>query len=135
MAKATAKIFRNLESIVSIPLNIVNFFFDVLEKSKDKNQFGLYDFDGWLANLAKNYPQDALILALRFIRFVQKTNFHFYNHNNAIFQLLNRLFREAEEIEEIDNGTMLQQVIALQDACLAINVSGFDSWLRDAERI
>lgn len=135
VAKAIVKIFRNKKSIVYVPLNIVNFFFDVLERSKDNNHFGLYDFDGWLANLAKNYPQDALTLAFRFIKFVQKTDFHFYSHENAIFQLLNRLFREAEEIEEVDNGGMLQQVIALQDACLAINVNGFENWLRDAERL
>lgn len=134
-AKAIAEIFRKNESIVYVPINIVNFFFDVLEKSKDNNQCGLYDFDSWLANLAKNYPQNALILALRFIKFVQKTNFHFYTHDNAIFQLLNRLFREAEEIEETDNGIMLQQVIALQDACLAININGFESWLKEAERL
>jgi hypothetical protein len=45
-----------------------------------------------------------------------------------------RLFREAEEIEEVDDGNMLQRVVKVQDILLSIGVTGVQNRLRDAER-
>lgn len=44
------------------------------------------------------------------------------------------LFREAEEREESDSGSMLQRVVSLQDMLLLLAVDGANSWLKAAER-
>ena len=78
-------------------------------------------------------PDDALAAAERFAEFVRRTNNPMY-HFATFSQLLTRLFREAEEREESDDGTMLRRIIALQDGFLATGVNGLQDWLRDAER-
>ena len=47
---------------------------------------------------------------------------------------MTRLFAEAEEREESDNGAMLQRVVAVQDTLLSLGVSAINDWLKAAER-
>ncbi|SFB97947.1 hypothetical protein SAMN05216344_106177 [Polaromonas sp. OV174] len=44
------------------------------------------------------------------------------------------IFAQAEEQEELDGGTMLQRVVVVQDALLALGVNGVEDWLKAIER-
>lgn len=69
-----------------------------------------------------------------YLEFVQRTKPYLYDHENNLTQLLTRLFAQAEEQEESDNGAMLQRVVSVQDALLALGVNGVNDWLKAAER-
>lgn len=56
------------------------------------------------------------------------------NHENNLIQLMTRLFAEAEEREESDQGDMLQRVVTIQATLLALGVSSISDWLEAAER-
>ena len=47
---------------------------------------------------------------------------------------MTRLFAEAEEREESDQGDMLQRVVTIQATLLALGVSSISDWLEAAER-
>ena len=57
-----------------------------------------------------------------------------YDHENNFTQLLTLLFKDAEELEQTDNGKMLLRVVELQDFFLSKGVSQMKDWLKDAER-
>jgi len=116
-----------------IPSDIIDKYLSVIEQDQSNNRFHLYDFEAWLNVMSQCRPEEALVSAERFAVFVRRTNYHLYDRGD-ISQLMTRLFREAEEREESDNGVMLRRVITLQDAFLAIGVNGLQDWLRDAER-
>ncbi|VFN04635.1 MAG: hypothetical protein BECKG1743F_GA0114225_109622 [Candidatus Kentron sp. G] len=58
----------------------------------------------------------------------------FYDHRNRLVQLITRLFAEAEEREESDDGAMLERVVAVQDLLLSLGGNSIDDWLKAAER-
>jgi hypothetical protein len=133
IATEMASLFQKSEPITSISREIVNLYFSAIEQKKDDGRFNLYGLDDWLNATSLNRPDDALAAAERFADFVLRTKHHLHDFG-AFSQLLTRLFREAEEREESDGGTMLRRVIALQDGFLATGVNGLQDWLRDAER-
>lgn len=116
-----------------IPSDIIDKYLSAIEQDQSNNRFHLHGFDEWLNVMSQCRPDEALASAERFAVFVRDTKYQLYDLED-ISQLMTRLFREAEEREESDNGVMLRQVIALQDAFLAIGVNGLQDWLRDAER-
>lgn len=69
-----------------------------------------------------------------YLEFVRRTKPYLYGHENSLTQLLTRLFAQAEEQEESDGKAMLQRVVVVQDALLALGVQGVNDWLKIAER-
>ena len=65
---------------------------------------------------------------------IRCTKSYHYDYENNLTQLMTRLFAEAEEREEADNGTMLKRVVSLQDMMLLLRVQGVEDWLKAAER-
>lgn len=128
-----SSLFQKYEPITYVSQEIIDLYFSAIEQKKSDDRFSLYDFDDWLNSLSLNKPDEAIAAAERFADFVLHTNHHFYVFE-ALSQLLTRLFREAEEREESDDGAMLRRVIVLQDRFLAVGVNGLHDWLRDAER-
>ena len=126
-------LFQKSEPINYVSQEIVELYFSTIEQKQNDDRLDLYGFDDWLNAVSLHRPDDALAAAERFAEFVRHTNHPLYDFE-AFSQLLTRLFREAEEREESDDGTMLRRVIALQDGFLAIGVNGLQDWLRDAER-
>ena len=104
-----------------------------MEQNQNDTHHRFYGFDEWLNALSSFRPDKALFALERFLVHIKLTKLYLYDFDEYS-QLLTRLFREAEENEEADNGAMLNRVIAVQDSFLAIGVSGLDEWLRDAER-
>ncbi len=133
VAREMLSLFDKEQPPTLIPSDIIDKYFSAIEQNQSNGRFHLYGFDEWLNAMSQCRPDVALVFAERFAAFVLHTKHHLYEHG-AISQLLTRLFREAEEREESDDGAMLHRVIALQDAFLAIGVNGLQDWLRDAER-
>ena len=62
------------------------------------------------------------------------TKQHLHDHENNLTQLMTRLFAEAEEREESDDGEMLQRVVSIQDTLLSLGLDSINAWLKAAER-
>jgi len=133
VAREMSSLFGKDQPPMLIPSDIIDKYLSTIEQDQSNNRFHLYGFDEWLNVMSQCRPDAALASAERFAVFVRRSNYHLYDRGD-ISQLMTRLFREAEEREESDNGTMLRRVIALQDAFFAIGVNGLQDWLRDAER-
>lgn len=133
VARELSSLFDKDQPPICIPWDIVNLYFSAYEHDQSDERFRLYGFDEWLNASSQSYPDETLAAAERFAEFMRGGNHPVYDRG-PLSQLLTRLFREAEEREESDDGRMLCRVIALQDAFLAIGVNGLQDWLRDAER-
>ncbi|WGS86174.1 ATP-binding protein [Methylomonas sp. UP202] len=133
VAAEMSSLFRKNDPFTCVSLEIINLYFSAIEQKTTDQRFDLYGFDDWLNAISLNSPDEALATAERFTVFVRRSNHRLYDFG-VFAQLLTRLFREAEEREESDQGVMLQRVIALQDSFLTIGVNGLQDWLRAAER-
>lgn len=136
-AVAVARRFRNLfrqeEPLVAVPIELIQRCFRLLE-TEASGRSDIYGVDAWLNATALRDPTNALEAAEIYLDFVRRTKPYVYDHNNNLTQLLTRLFAQAEEQEESDCGVMLQRVVAMQDALLALGVNGVSDWLKAAER-
>lgn len=128
-----SSLFDKVQPLICIPIDIVDRYFTVIEQTQTNNRFHIHGFEDWLNAMSQSDPFDALAAAERFANFLPHKKYFLYQFD-SIAQMLTRLFREAEEKEESDEGRMLCRVIALQDAFLAIGVNGLQEWLRKAER-
>lgn len=133
IALELSSLFDKDQPPICISWAIVDLYFSAYEQDHSGERFRLYGFDEWLNVLSQSNPDESLAAAERFAVFMRGGNHPVYDRG-PLSQLLTRLFREAEEREESDDGRMLCRVIALQDAFLAIGVNGLQDWLRDAER-
>ncbi|MDP1772016.1 MAG: ATP-binding protein [Methylobacter sp.] len=133
VAREMSSMFGKDHPLTLISSDIIDKYLSAIEQDQSDNRFHLDGFDEWLNAMSQCRPDEALISAERFTVFVRHTKYQLYGFED-ISQLMTRLFREAEEREESDNGAMLRRVIALQDTFLAIGVNGLQDWLRDAER-
>lgn len=137
-AVAVARKFRNLfretTSLVSIPVALIQRCFALLETEIRSVRKDIYGFDTWVNAISIRDPMDALEATETYLEFVRHTKLHLYDSESNFTQLLTRLFAQAEEQEESDNGAMLQRVVAVQDALLALGVNGVTDWLKFAER-
>lgn len=127
-------LFTEGELTISVPTKLIQHCFDVLEKDGDNKHHRLMGLDAWLNTAAQHNPEQALAVTEIYLAYVKRTKPYLYNYENNLTQLLTRLFAEAEEREESDNGAMLQRVVAVQDALLELGVNGIDNWLKAAER-
>jgi len=127
-------LFRNTTPLAVLPLPFIQRSFELLASKTDSFGRDTYDFNEWLNATAQRAPADALSAAEIYVDFVRRTKSKLYDHKNNLTQLLTHLFAYAEEMEESDSGEMIQRVVKLQDALLALGVNGMDEWLKAAER-
>lgn len=133
VARNMHSIFHDEEPIVVVPQDIIDAYLSTVETNKTEERMSVYGFDGWLNALSQNRPGETLAAAESFAGFMRRSHYPSYEITDMA-KLLTRLFREAEEQEEVDEGVMLGRVIALQDALIAAGIDSLQNWLRDAER-
>ncbi|EGK0774543.1 hypothetical protein IOL85_004629, partial [Salmonella enterica] len=97
-------------------------------------QYQFYRFHEWLNAISLHDPELALSATEKYLTFSRHSRQYLYDHHNSLTQLMTRLFAEAEEREELDQGIMLERVVAVQDILLALGVEGVADWLKAAER-
>jgi len=135
MANQFEHIFRDNQSLIEIPVDLLKHCMDIFESDDKNKRHRLYGFGEWL-NTTIEYDADiALTSAEIYVAYIKKTNPYFYDHDDYLMQFMTLLFGEAEEREELDQGAMLNRVVMLQDVLLAIGVSSVNEWLQSAERL
>lgn len=137
-AAAVARKFRNLfretTTLIAIPTPLLQLCFTLLETETESSRRDVYGFEEWLNASSSRDPVSALEAAEIYLNFVRNTKPYLYGHENNLTQLLTRLFAQAEEQEESDNGAMLRRVVVVQDVLLALGVNEVNDWLKAAER-
>jgi len=138
-AQAVARKYRNLfretKLLVSTPIELLRRCFSLLEtEATESARSDVYGFDAWLNASSIRDPMYALEATEIYLDFGRRTKPYMYDHEHNLTQLLTRLFAQAEEQEESDSGAMLQRVVVVQDAMLALGVNGVNDWLKVAER-
>jgi hypothetical protein len=127
-------IFHVNSMVLLIPERIIRLFFNVLEKNNRKQNNSTYFFSEWLNILSLQDPDLALSGIEIYLNYTKHVNTYMFDHGKNLTQLVTRLFAEAEEREESDQGEMLKRVIAIQDTMLALGVNSINDWLKAAER-
>jgi len=118
---------------VAIPDSLLRRYFEVL-RTTDRNQgTPVHDFQLWLARRVQSSPDDGLTAVELALQRGPDHALHIWDHD-LYPALLTRLFREAEDREESDEGIFLARVIKVQDSFLKLGTHVIDQWLRDAER-
>jgi hypothetical protein len=128
VAQKTASIFRESTLPISVPLDLIQLYFSVCENSST------YWFGEWLNVISQRSSELALSATGIYLNYIKHTKRGYYDYKNQLAQLLTRLFAEAEEREESDQGAMLNRVVAVQDSLLSLGVSSINDWLKVAER-
>ena len=94
----------------------------------------MFHFNEWLNATSQRDPEFALTVTEIYLAYASNTKLHLYDHDNQLVQLVTRLFGEAEEWEESDQGAMLARVVSVQDTLLSLGVTSIAEWLQDSER-
>ncbi|WKT61912.1 ATP-binding protein [Microbulbifer thermotolerans] len=134
VARHTENIFRDKTPPISIPVKLIQLFFNVLEVDGENKNFQLFGFNEWLNAISQRDPDLALAATEIYLAYVSRANPYFYDHKDQLVQLVTRLFAEAEEREEYDNSGMLKRVVSVQDLLLSLGVNSINDWLKMAER-
>lgn len=134
IAQKVENIFRNNSDTTTLPSTIIRDCFTAFERDIENRHHRLFGFDAWLNALAQHNPNQALEITEIYLSYVQRTKPYLYDHDDRLPQLLQRLFSEAEEYEEADQGAMLKRVVAVQDVLLGLGVNGVEEWLKASER-
>ncbi len=127
-------IFREKEPVIILPVPVLERYFSLVSMSSEPSKIGLFDFGAWLNIVSCIEPLYALKATEIYLEYVRTTKTYLHDYNNSLMQLLTRLFAQAEEQEESDDGEMLYRVVVLQDTMLALGVDGVNTWLEAAER-
>jgi len=134
IAQKMEKIFRDNTPVISIPIELVRLFFNILGSDSENRHHSLLWFGKWLNATAHCDPEQAIAATEIYLVYVKRAKPYLYDHENNLTQLMTRLFAEAEEREESDHGKMLQRVVSLQDTLLSLGLDSINAWLRAAER-
>jgi hypothetical protein len=134
VARKFRNVFRDTTPLVAVPIELIRRCACLLETEAESSRSDIFGFEAWLNAASLHDPMYALEATEIYLDFVRRTKSYVYDHQNNLTQLLTRLFTQAEEQEESDRGVMLQRVVAVQDALLALGVSGVNDWLKAAER-
>jgi hypothetical protein len=134
VARHVGNIFRENSPPIAIPIEFIRLCFSMFENDGEDKNHHLFGFDEWLNATSQRDPELALAATEIYLAYVRHANPHFYDHDNQLVQLATRLFAEAEESEESDQGMMLKRVVALQDLMLSLGVNSINDWLKAAER-
>ncbi|WP_312228103.1 AAA family ATPase [Pseudescherichia sp.] len=129
-------IFNIDTGVLSVPTELIGHCFSIFEKNRDNGNgdHEFFRFHEWLNAISQQDPEQALAITEIYLAYFNRMKTYLYDHDNSLTQLMTRLFAEAEEIEDIDSGTMLQRVVAVQDTLLSLGVEGVAEWLKAAER-
>ncbi|KIQ03920.1 MULTISPECIES: AAA family ATPase [Pseudomonas] len=134
VANKITNLFRESSPFIGIPAELIRRLFVVFQTDNENSRRDVYGFEAWLNTLATLEPNIALEIVEIYLDFVRRTTAYLYDHDNHLMQLLTRLFAQAEEQEESDDGAMLRRVVTMQDTLLALGVAGVSEWLKVAER-
>lgn len=134
VARYLGSIFRENTPPISIPVELTQLFFSAFEHDSEDNHHRLFGFNEWLNATSQRDPERALATTEIYLAYVHRTKPYFYDHDNQLVQLMTRLFAEAEEREESDQGAMLERVVSIQDLLLSLGVNSINDWLKAAER-
>ncbi|EDL69013.1 AAA family ATPase [Vibrio campbellii] len=134
IAHEFTNLFRESTPLFIVPIELIQRCFNLLESEADSKRNDIFGFDTWLNAISVHEPIYALEAVEIYLDFVRRTKVYVHDYKNRLTQLLTRLFAQAEELEESDRGAMLKRVVILQDALLALGVSGVNDWLKAAER-
>jgi hypothetical protein len=134
VAQNTEDIFRESTPPISIPLRLLQLYFNVFENDNEDKYHDIYGFGEWLNAISQRNPDYALIATEIYLDYIKRTKRDHYDYNNQLVQLLTRFFAEAEEREESDQGEMLNRIVLLQDLMLSLGISSINDWLKVAER-
>ncbi|MEI6639006.1 MAG: AAA family ATPase [Chlorobium sp.] len=132
VAQQLEQLFYN--TMISIPIGLIQLFFNVFERNSEDKYHSFFGLDKWLNATSNSDPEQVLAITEIYLAYVKRTGSYFDDHENNLTQLMTRLFAEAEEREESDHGVMLKRVVSLQDLLLALGVDGVNDWLKAAER-
>ncbi|HIF9454621.1 TPA: hypothetical protein ACX6SG_001405 [Photobacterium damselae] len=114
------KLFRESAPLFTVPIDLIQRCFNLLESEIDSKRNDSFGFDSWLNAISVHEPMYALEAVEIYLGFVRRTKVYVHDYNNRLTQLLTRLFAQAEELEESDSGAMLQRIVILQDTLLAL---------------
>jgi len=122
--------------VLPVPTELIDHCFSIFEKNRDNGNgyHEFFRFHEWLNAISQQDPEQALAVTEIYLAYASRTKAYLYDHGKSLAQLMTRLFAEAEEVEEIDSGTMLHRVVAVQDTLLSLGVEGVAEWLKAAER-
>ncbi|CCG87548.1 AAA family ATPase [Erwinia piriflorinigrans] len=136
VARQTALIFDDNTDVIFVPVELISRCFSVFEShsSFGSEQHHLYGFHQWLNAMSQQDPEQALAAAEIYLACVSHGKSYIHNDDNSLTQLMTRLFAQADEREESDEGVMLQRVVGVQDGLLSLGVDGVEEWLKAAER-
>jgi len=128
------RLFRESKPTISIPIELITLCFSVFKVNSEEKHDRLFGFDEWLNATSQRDPEYALFIFEIYLNYIGNANLYLFDHKNNLVQLMSRLFAEAEEREESDQGAMLQRVVSLQDKLLSLEVDSVNDWLKAAER-
>lgn len=130
------RIFGDQVPPVFAPIELIRKCFLTFENDShsERKHHRLYGFQKWLNTIAEYDPELALEALRIYLAYVKKSQPYLYDHENSLTRLMTRLFAEAEELEESDEGLMLRSVVDIQDTLLSLGVNGVTDWLKAAER-
>lgn len=123
-----ASVFRENTPPISVPLDFIQLYFNMCENNN------IYWFSEWLNIISQRDPDFALAATEIYLNYIKCTKRDHYDYKDQLVQLLTRLFAEAEEREESDQGVMLSRVVSVQDSLLSLGVNSINDWLKVAER-
>lgn len=137
-AKAVARrvktIFEDQTPPISVPVELIQHYFAAFEHDNKDNDIPVFGFEEWLNATSQRDPHLALDATEIYLDYAKRTKQQLFDTRNQLTQLMTRLFSEAEEQEECDNGAMLNRVIMVQDSLLSLGVNSVNDWLTAAER-
>lgn len=134
VARKCRGLFRETTPLVSVPTELIQRCFTLLDAETESTQRDVHGFDAWLNATSIRDPMSTLEATEIYLNYVRRVKPYLYDHKNNLTQLLTRLFAQAEEQEESDRGAMLERVVAVQDTLLALGVNGVNDWLKAVER-
>lgn len=134
VAQQVTSLFKEDTHHIHIPSEIIRLCVSVFEKEEKHSRRDLFMFDAWVNARSQFDPDHALEAAEIYLSYMSRTEQHLHDYKDSLTQLMTRLFAEAEEREESDNGDMLVRVVALQDTLLSLGADTISDWLKSAER-
>lgn len=134
VAKKMEKIFRKNSPIIFVPIELIQKYFSILESDCEKKHHRLYGFSEWLNIISHRDPDQVIPIVEIYLSYIKRNLTHLDDYENHFTQLMTRLFAEAEEREESDQGEMLKRVVSIQDTLLSLGSDSINDWLKAAER-
>lgn len=134
VAQQMSQILRGVPQHIPIPIELVRRYFSVFESDSENKNHNFIDLDVYLNHISAQDAKVALETIEIYLAYVSRIKPYLCHHSDHIIQLITRLFAEAEELEESDQGAMLQRVVSVQDKLLALGVNSVNDWLKAAER-